>query len=444
MKTDFTPAQLEDAGVAASAAEIRKCVRCGFCTATCPTYVLLGDELDSPRGRIYLIKDMLETERAPTTQVVRHIDRCLSCLACTTTCPSGVDYHRLIDHARAYVEQRYVRPWPDRLYRAALAAVLPYPRRMRLALGLARLARPFRGLLGKAAALRPAAAMLDLAPRRLPRLAAEALKPRGAPRGRVVILAGCAEPVLRPQIRAATLRLFARMSLVVVTARGEACCGALVHHLGREEAAKAAARVNIDAWTAELDGAGLDAIVVTAAGCGTSVKNYGYLLRDDPAYAAKAARVSALARDASEVIADFGLPPARGDTALTVAYQSACSLQHGQGVRAQPPALLRQAGFTVREPAEAHLCCGSAGTYNILEPQIAGQLRARKAQQLAALKADVVATGNIGCLTQLSPASAIPVVHTVELLDWATGGPKPVEIPHHPAATSRDAAADSG
>jgi len=425
MRTDFTPAQLADPEVAASEAEIRKCVRCGFCTATCPTYVLLGDELDSPRGRIYLIKDMLEGERQPSPEVVKHIDRCLSCLSCSTTCPSGVDYRELIDHARAYVEDRYRRPWPDRLYRSLLAAVLPHPERLRLALRLAGLARPFRGLLGAAPALRPAAAMLALAPRRLPRRAPEAAASEPGGRGRVVVLQGCAEPVLRPQIRAATLRLFERMGLTVVRAEGEACCGALVHHLGREAAARAAARANIDAWMAELEGDGLDAIVITAAGCGTSVKGYGHLLRDDPAYAASAARVSALARDVSEVIAAYGLPPAGRAGPLTVAYQSACSLQHGQGVDALPALLLAQAGFVVKQPAEAHLCCGSAGTYNILEPVIAGRLRARKAARLAELKPDVVASGNIGCMTQLAPACGAPVAHTVELLDWATGGPRP-------------------
>jgi len=426
MRTDFTPAQLADPDVAASEAQIRKCVRCGFCTATCPTYVLLGDELDSPRGRIYLIKDMLEAERIPSPQVVRHIDRCLSCLSCATTCPSSVDYRRLIDHARTYVEARYRRPWPDRAYRQLLAWVLPHPRRFRLALRLAALARPLRGLFARAPGLQPAGAMLALAPRSLPR--PEPQPAAGGGRGRVVVLEGCAEPVLRPQVRAATLRLFGRMGLAVVRAAGEACCGALVHHLGREDAAKAAARANVDAWTAELDGAGLDAIVVTAAGCGTSVKHYGELLREDPAYAAKAARISALARDVSEVIAAFGLPPAGKAEPLRVAYQSACSLQHGQGVTAPPVRLLAQAGFTVSEPAEAHLCCGSAGTYNILEPAIAGRLRERKAGRLAELGADVVASGNIGCLTQLAPALDIPAVHTVELLDWACGGPRPAGV----------------
>jgi glycolate oxidase iron-sulfur subunit len=271
--------------------------------------------------------------------------------------------------------------------------------------------------------------MLDLTPTR-PAKPAPAPAPRLAEprRGRVAILRGCAEPVLRPQVRAATERLLARMGLEVVEAPGEACCGALVHHLGREAAAKAAARANVDAWSRLIEHGGLDAVIATAAGCGTSLKIYGELLADEPAYAAKAARVSALARDLTEVVEQFGLPPAGRAEPLVVAYQAACSLQHGQGVREAPARLLAQAGFTVKQPAESHLCCGSAGTYNILQPELAGRLRDRKLDRLSRLGADLVATGNIGCLTQLSAPGATPVVHTAELLDWATGGPAPAEV----------------
>jgi len=429
MKTEFSPALLADPANAASEAEIRRCVRCGFCTATCPTYVLLGDELDSPRGRIYLIKEMLETQAEPSAEVVKHIDRCLSCLACATTCPSGVDYRRLIDHARAYVEERGHRPFMDRLYRGLLAAVMPYPMRFRAALFLARIVKPMAGSLRRKEALKPAAAMLDLAPARPAPRARPTAAPTAAPRrGRVAILTGCAEPVLRPQVRAATSRLFGRMGLEIVPAPGEVCCGALVQHLGREAAAKAAARTNVDAWTRLIEAGGLDAVVATAAGCGTSLKNYGELLAHDPAYAAKAARVSALAKDVTEVVEAFGLPTAGKAPPLTVAYQSACSLQHGQGLREGPARLLSEAGFTVKQPAESHLCCGSAGTYNILQPDLAARLRDRKLDRLSQLGADVVATGNIGCLTQLAEASAVPIVHTAELLDWATGGPPPLEF----------------
>jgi glycolate oxidase iron-sulfur subunit len=424
MQTHFTPAQLADPAMATAESIIRKCVHCGFCTATCPTYVLLGDELDSPRGRIYLMKEMLETEAKPNAEVVKHIDRCLSCLACMTTCPSGVNYMHLVDHARAYVQQNYRRPLADRLTRALLAAVLPHPARFRLAISLARLARPVAPLLARVPALRPLAAMLALAPARAGRPLPAPPAP-AAPVGRIALLGGCAEPVLRPEIRAATIRLLGRMGHEVIAAPGEACCGALVHHLGREADGLAAARRNVDAWTAEIEGKGLAAIVVTASGCGTTIKDYGHMLRADPAYAARAARVSALARDISELVESLGLPPVTRPGGMTVAYQSACSLQHGQNVTSAPQALLTAAGFTVRQPAEAHLCCGSAGTYNILQPVIAAQLGDRKVANIERLKPDVIATGNIGCATQIAARTGVPVVHTVELLDWATGGPVP-------------------
>jgi len=424
MRTEFTPQQLADPATATAAGAIRKCVHCGFCTATCPTYVLLGDELDSPRGRIYLMKQMLEGEQQPTAEVVKHVDRCLSCLSCVTTCPSGVDYMHLVDHARSYIEARYRRPLPDRLMRTLLAAVLPYRGRVRLGLRLAALARPFKGLFQKVPALRPLAAMLALAPGRLPKAAASRPVAVAAPVGRVAMLGGCVEPVLRPQFQDAAARLLGRMGFEMVPAPGEACCGALVHHMGREAAAQEAARRNVDAWTRLIEAGGLDAILVTASGCGTMIKDYGFLLREDAAYAAKAAQVSALARDISEFLAERELPPGDG-RGLTVAYHPPCSLLHGQKVVDAPRRLLMQAGYQVRLPADAHLCCGSAGTYNILQPEIAAQLGARKAATLDRLAADVVATGNVGCAVQLGPRTGAPVVHTVELLDWATGGPAP-------------------
>ncbi len=427
MQTNFTPAQLTDPHMAASESVIRKCVHCGFCTATCPTYVLLGDELDSPRGRIYLIKDMLENARQPTEEVVKHIDRCLSCLACMTTCPSGVNYMHLVDHARAYIQDSYRRPWHEWLMRAVLAFVLPHPKRFRLSLSLARLARPFANLFAKSPKLKPVAAMLALAPMRASRTAAVESKKIANAKGRVALLQGCVEPVLRPEIRAATLRLLNRMGFEVCFTPGEGCCGALAHHMGREAEALAAARRNVDAWTRELEAHGLDAILVTASGCGTSLKNYGFLLREDAAYAAKAARISALTKDISEWLAETGLPPGGGH-GLKVAYHAACSLQHGQQVDAAPKALLTQTGFQVMVPAESHLCCGSAGTYNILQPEIATRLRDRKLDQIQRLDADVLATGNIGCATQLGTKSSIAIVHTVELLDWATGGPVPAGL----------------
>jgi glycolate oxidase iron-sulfur subunit len=424
MQTSFSPAQLADPETASSEGVIRKCVHCGFCTATCPTYVLLGDELDSPRGRIYLIKQMLEQDADPSPEVVKHIDRCLSCLSCVTTCPAGVNYAHLVDHARAYIEDRYRRPWRERLLRAVLAWTLPHPGRFRLALALARLAAPLRPAFPDG----PLAAMFALAPERpAPSPKMERRAPT-SPRGRIALLRGCAEPVLRPQIREAAVRLLHRAGYEVAFAPGEGCCGALVHHMGRKDEGLNAARRNVDAWTREIEARGLDGIVVTASGCGSVIKEYGFMLRDDPAYADKAARVSALARDVSELLCAIELPAMAVPAPLVVAYHPACSLQHGQKITDEPRRLLEAAGFTVRTPADAHLCCGSAGTYNILQPELAGQLGDRKVQTLHQLGADVIATGNIGCAVQIGVRTSTPVVHTVELLDWASGGPAPAAL----------------
>jgi glycolate oxidase iron-sulfur subunit len=405
--------------------------------------VLLGDELDSPRGRIYLIKDMLEHDRPATEEVVKHIDRCLSCLACMTTCPSGVHYMHLVDHARAHIEATYRRPWPDRLMRALLARVLPYPGRFRAALTGGWLAGRLIALVspgpravtrveGQPGLGRRLIAMLRLMPARLPARSADegprVFAPQGVRKARVALLQGCAQAVLAPSINAAAIRLLTRLGIEVVLAKGEGCCGSLVHHMGREQEALAQARINIAAWTRELDGEGLDAILITASGCGTTVKDYGFMLRNDPDCAKHAARIATLAQDISEFLAvlDIDSHVIRGPAAgLTVAYQSACSLQHGQKITRQPKDLLAKCGFTVRDVAEGHLCCGSAGTYNILQPELARRLRDRKVENLARTGANIIATGNIGCMTQLAPATSIPVVHTVELVDWACGGPPP-------------------
>lgn len=438
MQTNFSPEQLLDAEMAASEAVIRKCVHCGFCTATCPTYVILGDELDSPRGRIYLMKEMLENEHEPTSDVVKHIDRCLSCLSCMSTCPSGVNYMHLVDHARAYVEDHYNRPWNERMIRGLLAHTLPHPRRMRMALRLARWARWLAPALDGSASTKAVAAMLRLAPARLPAAAASTNVPATAPRrGRVVLLQGCAEGVLRPEIRTATVNLLTRAGFDVDFAQGEGCCGALTWHLGRKAEGLSSARRNIDVWRRELE-RGLDAIVITASGCGTTIKDYGFMLREDPDYADDAAKISAMARDITELLVECGLPPERAAPPLVVAYQSPCSMRHGQKITQAPLQLLAAAGFTVREPIEPHLCCGSAGTYNILQPELAGQLGDRKAANLDRLKPDVIATGNVGCATQLQARLSVPVVHTVELLDWATGGARPAALAHHSSLIAGD------
>jgi len=428
MQTRFSPAQLADPDMASSEAVIRKCVHCGFCTATCPTYVILGDELDSPRGRIYLMKEMLEQERAPTAEVVKHIDRCLSCLSCMTTCPSGVNYMHLVDHARAYIEDRYRRPMPERLIRWMLAKVLPFPKRFRLALALARLAKPIRPLFGKG----PLGAMLALAPARSPKPSVAEIAVPAEIKGRVALMQGCAEPVLRPEFREAAARLLTRAGYEVVATAGEGCCGALVHHMGRKAESLDFARANVDAWMVQIEGKGLDGILVTASGCGTTIKDYGFLLREDPAYAGKAARVSALAKDITEFLAGIELPPPSRPQGLRVAYHAACSLQHGQKVTEAPKQLLQRAGYEVCIPAEAHLCCGSAGVYNILQPELAEAIGRRKADNLDRLEADVIAAGNIGCATQIALKAKAPVVHIVELLDWAHGGPAPEALSSHP------------
>ncbi len=432
MQTHFSLAQLADPDIAESEKILRTCVHCGFCTATCPTYVLLGDELDSPRGRIYLIKDMLENDRPATEPVVKHIDRCLSCLSCMTTCPSGVHYMHLVDHARAHIEKTYRRPPGDRLVRALLAWLLVRPRWFRLALVGARAVKPFSGLFGSAFGGR-LKAMLALAPKRLPSPSPadvpQVVPAVGERRKRVALLHSCANQVLAPEITEATIRLLTRHGVEVVIARGSGCCGGLVHHMGKTEAAHGFARRNLDAWSRELEGEGLDAIVVNVSGCGTTVRDYGFMFRSEPRYAKAAARISALTRDITEFMAEVGLAGVtEGRPPLTVAYHAACSLQHGQQVREAPKALLRQCGFTIREPAESHICCGSAGTYNLLQPAIAGRLRDRKVASIERTAPDVIAAGNLGCMTQIGSGTGIPVVHTVELLDWATGGPKPAAL----------------
>jgi glycolate oxidase iron-sulfur subunit len=425
MQTSFTLAQLADPHVAASESILRACVHCGFCTATCPTYVTLGNELDSPRGRIYLIKDMLENDRPADKVTVTHIDRCLSCLACMTTCPSGVNYMHLVDHARSHIEKTYRRPLIDRMVRNVLSAVLPYPSRFRVALKMAVIGRPFNKAFEKVEALKPLAAMLRLAPKSLPAPQGPLPPSIPNPKARVAILSGCAQSVLDPGINAAAVRLLNRLGVEVIAPKGEGCCGALTHHMGKEDAALAFARNNIDAWTREFEGQGLDAIIITASGCGTTVKDYGWMLRLDPAYADKAARVSALTKDITEYLVTLDLPEPVNKSGIEVAYHSACSMQHGQKITKAPKDLLKRAGFIVKDPAEGHLCCGSAGTYNMLRPDIAKTLRDRKVKNIERTGAAIIATGNIGCMTQIGAGTDLPIVHTVELLDWAYGGERP-------------------
>ncbi len=448
MQTTFTEEQLKDPGTSRANEILRACVHCGFCTATCPTYQVLGDELDSPRGRIYLIKDMLENEREPDVKTVKHIDRCLSCLACMTTCPSGVHYMHLVDHARDYIEQNYKRPLSDRALRWILARILPYPMRFRVALLVAKIGRPFARLMPDAR-LR---AMLEMAPKVIPPVSRnddpQTFAPKASKRMRVALMTGCAQKALNTDINDATIRLLTRLGAEVVVAEGAGCCGALTHHMGKTTESHATAAKNITAWAREMDQGGLDAIVINTSGCGTTVKDYGHMFRNEP-LAADAARVAGIARDISEVVMELTKDdwhanpewaavtttprPAEG---MVVAYHAACSLQHGQQIKTHPKTLLKKAGFTIVEPKDSHLCCGSAGTYNLMQSEISGQLKELKVRSLEAKNPDIIAAGNIGCMMQIGSGSSVPIVHSVELLDWAWGGPKP------PALDGKTAAKD--
>ncbi len=424
MKTTFTEDQRANPLIKDMEENLRKCVHCGFCLSACPTYSILGDERDSPRGRIYLIKDMLEMDGSPNPAIVSHIDKCLSCLACMSACPSGVHYQHYVDQARAHIEDTFERPLFDRLIRWFLGYVLPHPDRFRFVIGLSRLVRPFRSLMG-----RKLEGIIELAPANLPKVQmpvrSAVYRATGEKKMRVALMTGCVQQVLRPSINEATIRLLTRLGAEVVVPAGSGCCGALVHHLGKNDDALDFARRNIAAWIDETEGDGLDAIVINASGCGTEVKDYGFMLRRDIIWRKKAEKVSALTKDVSEVIADLELEDNVSAKLSAVIYHDACSLLHGQGIFEQPRNLLVEAGYEVQEIPGKHYCCGSAGSYNLLQPDIAIWLKDQRLAEISKLGAQVIATGNIGCLTQLAKKAALPVVHTVELLDWATGGPRP-------------------
>ena len=386
---------------------LRKCVHCGFCTATCPTYQLLGDELDGPRGRIYLIKQVLEGK--PVTEKTRtHLDRCLTCRACETTCPSGVKYSHLLDIGRAMVEAKLPRPLKEVIPRTLLKAVLPRPAVFAPAVALGRVLRP----------LLPSV-LADKVP---PAAAATRSWPAaGRHARRMLVLAGCVQPALAPNINAATARVLDRLGIALFEAPKAGCCGAVRFHLNEQEAAKNEMRRNIDAWWPHLE-AGVEAIVVTASGCGVQVREYGHHLADDAVYAAKAAKISALCRDPSEVLAaeQATLQPllaARLATRGKLAFHAPCTLQHGLQIRGVIENILSAAGFELTPVADGHLCCGSAGTYAVLQPEIAGRLRANKLAALNAGSPQQVATANIGCLTHLQAGSPLPVRHWIELID---------------------------
>ncbi len=429
MQTNFTENQLENPGTARANEILRTCVHCGFCTATCPTYQVLGDELDSPRGRIYLIKDMLENERVPDESTVKHIDRCLSCLACMTTCPSGVHYMHLVDHARAYIEENYKRPWHDRGLRWVLSKILPYPMRFRIALLGAKIAKPFRRLIPDAR-LR---AMLDMAPEKIPPVSRnddpQVFLADGETKMRVALMTGCAQKALNTDINDATIRVLTRHGVEVVVLK-QGCCGALTHHMGKVDESHRSAARNILSFAAEDEARGLDAVVINTSGCGTTVKDYGHMFEGDPLHD-RAVRVANLAKDITEVLSELEFESKATNT-LKIAYHAACSLQHGQKITEAPKKILKRAGFKVITPENSHLCCGSAGTYNLMQPEISGQLRDAKVASLEVKKPDIIAAGNIGCMMQIGSGAQTPILHTVELIDWATGGPKPPALQDFP------------
>ena len=376
---------------------LRKCVHCGFCTATCPSYQVLGDDLDSPRGRIYLMKRALEG--GPVSGRTRlHLDRCLTCRACETTCPSGVRYGRLVDIGRGLVEAKTRRRPLDRLKRAALALALPRPSLFALVLGLSRAVRP----------VLPAVLRQKILERKRP---GAWPAPRHA--RKMLALRGCVQPALAPQINAAAARVLDRMGISLLEAPA-ACCGALRFHLNDQDGGRDDMRALIDAWWPMIERGEVEAIVMTASGCGVTVKEYGEYLAHDPLYRDKAARVSAMTRDLCEV---FDPEKVHGEKKGKVAFQSPCTLQHGQKIRGRVEELLKRAGYELQPVDDAHLCCGSAGTYSLLQPAIAEELRGRKLRSLQALAPDVIATANIGCLAHLQGGTARPVCHWIELLD---------------------------
>jgi glycolate oxidase iron-sulfur subunit len=376
---------------------LRKCVHCGFCSATCPTYQLLGDELDGPRGRIYLIKQVLEGAE-PTQKTRLHLDRCLTCRACETTCPSGVQYGRLADIGRGIVEEKVGRGIRERMERAVLSAVLPRTALFETALALGRLVRP---LLPKALKEKIPAKTRVAGP-----------WPLARHERKMLVLAGCVQPALEPGINAAAARVLDRAGISLIEAPGAGCCGALRFHLNEQEAGRDDMRALIDAWWPLIERGEIEAIVMTASGCGATVREYGQLLQHDPAYREKAARISALTRDLSEVV-----EPRAGTKKGRVAFQSPCSLQHGQQLRGKVEALLQAAGYELAPVADGHLCCGSAGTYSILQPDLSRKLRERKLAALAAGGPAAIATANIGCLTHLQAGTGTPVKHWIELLE---------------------------
>lgn len=420
MRTNFTPSQLTDPHLAEAEVNLRTCVHCGICTATCPTYVLLGDERDGPRGRIVMIQNMLEAGVAPSDETVLHVDRCLSCLGCRSACPSGVDYARLIDEARVHIQTTYRRPLGDKMLRWLIATVMPRPGLVRAGLFLARLFAPIAFLLpGRLALVTAMGAHARVRPAESP---LRAILPNAR---RIALMPGCVQPALAPQIDQAVARYLARRGVELVPLEGAGCCGSLVHHLGRSEDAKNWARRAIEAFEYAGGTDAFEGVLITATGCSAHLRDLEHLFLDDPSWLPRARAFAAATRDFLDLATPGEVTAMRR---LSVAWQVPCSLQNARNRVLNGDMLLDAAGFEALHIPEGHLCCGSAGSYSILQPEISGRLRARKLGNIAALHVDVIATSNIGCLNHLSGSDAPPVVHLAELLDWAEGGPEPVAL----------------
>ena len=429
METNFNEKQLKDKDIKSSEKILRKCVHCGFCNATCPTYNLLGDELDGPRGRIYLIKDMLENNKPANEKIVKHIDRCLSCYSCMTTCPSGVNYMHLIDHGRAHIEKTYKRPFKDRLMRNFLSWSLANSANFKFILILTLFIKPFILFFPK-----KIKEMINLIPknfpnRTLPKMEVYPSTNKKKPIARVALLTGCVQKVISPQINEATIRLLNRHGIEVVVPKSVNCCGSLNHHLGKEKIAKDTFKKNITIWYDEYLDKGLDAIISNTSGCGTTIKDYGFMFRSDKDFKKKAKKVSELTKDISEYLHEKVklnfIPIKKNDKKYKIAYHSACSMQHGQKIHKEPIDLIKKTGNEVIEIPEGHICCGSAGTYNLIQTDIAKDLLKNKVSNIEKVKPEIISTGNIGCITQIANGTKIPILHTVEIIDWYTGGPKP-------------------
>ena len=429
METNFSKQQLKDKDNKSSEKILRKCVHCGMCNATCPTYNLLGDELDGPRGRIYLIKDMIENNKPANKEIVKHIDRCLSCYSCMTTCPSGVNYMHLIDHGRMHIEKTFRRPFGDRFIRNFLSQIMPYPLRFRIVGMLTLVIKPINFVFPK-----KLKEMIKLMPRNfpkkeLPKMTRYLAEKRKKPVARVALLTGCVQQVISPQINEATIRLLNRHGIEVVVPKGIGCCGSLNHHLGKSDLAKETFKKNILIWYDEYIKNGLDAIISNTSGCGTTLKDYGFIFRSNDDFKKKAKKISELTKDITEYLDENVklnfIRSKKNGKAYKVAYHSACSMQHGQKIHDVPKNLIAKTGNKVLDIPDGHLCCGSAGTYNLLQVDIAKKLLKNKISNIDKINPEFIATGNIGCITQISNGTKIPILHTAEVIDWYTGGPKP-------------------